>query len=147
MPNVPGRQNIGRVRAAVEGTFGADLSGSLGSFGDLRVIEGLPLPSINPEMLKDGRNIQYALERPLDVKGFRKSNGLALKGNLFSTGQSLVAAASVTKTTQSKVLEVIAGVLMIVLAILLPLAAIGVLAAIAARILTRRRRERTLEVA
>jgi hypothetical protein len=36
---------------------------------------------------------------------------------------------------------------MLVLAILLPLAAIGVLAAIAARILTRRRRERALEVA
>jgi hypothetical protein len=108
MPNASGRINLSRTRVAVESTLGADLSASIASFGDLRALEA-SMPKLTPEVLKDGRMLQYVYERPFDQFGFRKSNGLTVKGNLYSTGQALTAAASVTKTTQSKMLEVIAG--------------------------------------
>ncbi|MDA0172816.1 DUF4349 domain-containing protein [Solirubrobacter taibaiensis] len=85
-----------------------------------------------------GREVSYATV-DLEIRGTRRSGEAAAPGDRWTPGDALGDAV--------RVLEVIAGVLMIVLAILLPIAAIVVLAAIAARILTRRRRERALEVA
>ena len=85
-----------------------------------------------------GREVSYATV-DLEIRGTRRSGEAAAPGDRWTPGDAL--------GDSVRVLEVIAGVLMIVLAILLPIAAIGVLAAIAARILTRRRRERALEVA
>jgi hypothetical protein len=85
-----------------------------------------------------GREVSYATV-DLEIRGTRRSGEAAAPGDRWTPGDAL--------GDSVRVLEVIAGVLMIVLAILLPIAAIGVLAAIAARLLTRRRRERALEVA
>ncbi len=108
MPNNPGRVHLSRTRVAVEGTFGADLSGTIASFGDLRALES-SMPDLSPENLKDGRVRQYLHDHQPDAFGFRKGSGLTIKGNLFSTGQGLEAATSITKTKQSSMLEVIAG--------------------------------------
>lgn len=75
----------------------------------------------------------------LSIDGERKSGGAAVPGDRWTPGDALGDAV--------RVLEVIAGVALIALAIILPIAAIAVLAGFGARILTRRRRERALEVA
>lgn len=75
----------------------------------------------------------------LSIDGERRSGAAAAPGDRWTPGDALGDAV--------RVLEVIAGVALIALAILLPIAAIAVLAAFGARILTRRRRERALEVA
>ena len=85
-----------------------------------------------------GREVSYATV-DLEIRGTRRSGEAAVPGDRWTPGDAL--------GDSVRVLEVIAGVLMIGLAVLLPVAAIVVLAAIAARILTRRRRERALEVA
>ena len=85
-----------------------------------------------------GREVSYATV-DLEIRGTRRSGEAAAPGDRWTPGDAL--------GDSVRVLEVIAGVLMIGLAVLLPVAAIVVLAAIAARILTRRRRERALEVA
>ena len=94
----------------------------------------------------DGRQITLATFGPGDIFGElamfddeRRSGEAVAPGDRWTPGDAL--------SDSVRVLEVIAGVLMICLAVLLPVAAIVVLAAIAARILTRRRRERALEVA
>ena len=85
-----------------------------------------------------GREVSYATV-DLEIRGTRRSGEAVAPGDRWTPGDAL--------GDSVRVLEVIAGVLMIGLAVLLPVAAIVVLAAIAARILTRRRRERALEVA
>ena len=72
-----------------------------------------------------GREVSYATV-DLEIRGTRRSGEAAAPGDRWTPGDAL--------GDSVRVLEVIAGVLMIVLAILLPIAAIGVLAAIAARI-------------
>ena len=58
-----------------------------------------------------------------------------------------VQSTSVDPEAHVRVLEVIAGVALIALAILLPVALLALLAVLGGRVLTRRRRERALEVA
>lgn len=86
-----------------------------------------------------GRDVSYATV-DLEIRGTRSAGGAATAPNdRWTPGDALGDAV--------RVLEVIAGVALIALAIILPIVAIGVLAWIAGRILTRRRRERALEVA
>ena len=102
------RANIGRTRVWQESTFGADPSGSIGSFGDLRLVEhptGMP----DPEMLADARVRQNVHENYADVVGFKKGDGVGLKGYLCGSGQTLNAAATPTQTTICKVLEKVVG--------------------------------------
>ena len=74
----------------------------------------------------------------LEIRGTRKSGATAATpGDRWTPGDALRDA--------GRVLEVIAGVLLIGLAILLPIAILAALAAYANRGLTRRRRERALE--
>ena len=74
----------------------------------------------------------------LEIRGTRKSGATAATpGDRWTPGDALRDA--------GRVLEVIAGVLLIGLAILLPIAILAALAAYAGRGLTRRRRERALE--
>ena len=72
----------------------------------------------------------------LTIGGDRRSGAAAPPGGRWTPGDALGDAV--------RVLEVIAGVLVIALAVLLPIAVIAVLAALAGRILARRRRERAL---
>jgi hypothetical protein len=73
----------------------------------------------------------------LEVRGTRKSGAAGAADDRWTPGDALKDA--------GRVLEVVAGVLVIGLAILLPIAILAALAAYANRGLTRRRRERTLE--
>ena len=75
----------------------------------------------------------------LGVEGDRSSGASAPPGGRWTPGDALGDAL--------RVLEVAAGVLLIALAVLLPIAVIAVLAALASRVLVRRRRERALEMA
>lgn len=85
-----------------------------------------------------GREVSYATV-DLEIRGSKRSGAATpVDGDdRWTPGDALGDAV--------RVLEVVAGVLLIVLAILAPIAAIGVLAWIAVRITTRRRRERALE--
>jgi hypothetical protein len=86
------------------------------------------------------RQVSYATI-DLSIEGDRRSGGAApgIPGDHWTPGDALHDA--------GRVLEVIAGVLVIALAILLPLGAIAVVIALAARTFTRRARERALEMA
>jgi hypothetical protein len=85
------------------------------------------------------RQVSYATI-DLSIEGDRRSGAAPVApGDHWTPGDALHDA--------GRVLEVIAGVLVIALAILLPLAAIAVVIALAARIFTRRARERALEMA
>lgn len=84
-----------------------------------------------------GREVSYATV-DLEIRGTRGSGAAAADPDDRWTPGDAVG-------DSVRVLEVIAGVLLIGLAIVLPIAAIGFLAWIAARITARRRRERALE--
>lgn len=105
------RTNIGRARVYQEPTtFGADVSASIASYGDLRLVgASLPSAAISPEMLPDQRMVQNIHTHYSDVVGFKKGDGLQLKGYLCGSGQTLNAAASPTQTTLCKLLERIVG--------------------------------------
>jgi hypothetical protein len=85
-----------------------------------------------------GREVSYATV-DLEIRGTKRSGAAAPadSSDRWTPGDALGDAV--------RVLEVVAGILLIVLAILAPIVAIGVLAWIAVRITTRRRRERALE--
>ena len=74
------------------------------------------------------------------VRGNRRSSAARVKsGGRWTPGDALHDA--------GRVLEVVAGVLLIALAVALPLAVVGGVAALLAQLLKRRRRERALELA
>jgi hypothetical protein len=75
----------------------------------------------------------------LSVEGDRRPGAAAAPGDRWTPGDALGDA--------GRVLEVIAGVLVIGLAILFPVAIVAALAAFGSRVVTRRRRERALEAA
>jgi hypothetical protein len=83
-----------------------------------------------------GQEVSFATVE-LTVQGTRRSGAAATPGDRWTPGDAIGDA--------GRVLEVVAGVLVIGLAILLPVAILAVLAAFGSRILTRRRRERALE--
>ena len=85
-----------------------------------------------------GAEVSYATV-DLTIDGERRSGAVVSPGDRWTPGDALGDAV--------RVLEVIAGVALIALAIVLPIAVIAVLAGFGGRILTRRRRERALEVA
>jgi hypothetical protein len=86
-----------------------------------------------------GQEVSFATVE-LTVQGARRSAAATAKpGDRWTPGDALGDA--------GRVLEVVAGVVLIGLAILLPVVILAVLAAFGSRILTRRRRERALEAA
>jgi hypothetical protein len=85
-----------------------------------------------------GREVSYATVE-LSVEGNRKSGAAAAPGDRWTPGDAAGDAV--------RVLEVIAGVLVIGLAILVPIALLAFLAALAARVLRQHKRERALESA
>ncbi len=104
------RTKIGRLRVIQEPTsFGGDVSASVASMGDLRIMGGTVPATVDPEMLADERTVQNIHEHPPDVVGFRKGDGLQVKGYIPGSGQTLNAAATPTKTTLLKMLERIVG--------------------------------------
>ena len=82
-----------------------------------------------------GREVAYATVE-LSIEGDRRSGAAAAPGDRWTPGDALGDA--------GRVLEVIAGVLLIAGAVLLPVAILVVLAALAGRVLRQRRRERAL---
>jgi hypothetical protein len=85
-----------------------------------------------------GQEVSFATVE-LSVEGSRRSGAAAVPGDRWTPADALGDA--------GRVLEVIAGVLVIALAIALPLAILAVLAGFGNRVVTRRRRERALETA
>jgi hypothetical protein len=87
-----------------------------------------------------GREVAYGTV-DLTIEGRKRSSGAVADkpGDRWTPGDALGDA--------GRVLEVIAGVLLIALAILIPLAIVGVLAWLASRGVTRRKRLRALEMA
>ena len=83
-----------------------------------------------------GQEVSFATV-DLSVQGTRSSGAAAVPGDRWTPGDALGDA--------GRVLEVIAGVLVIALAIALPLAILAVLAGFGSHVVTRRRRERALE--
>ncbi len=73
------------------------------------------------------------------VRGDRRSGAAAAPGGRWTPGDALHDA--------GRVLEVVAGVALIAAAVLLPVAVLAAIAAALSRLLTRRRRERALELA
>ena len=82
-----------------------------------------------------GREVAYATV-DLSIEGDRRSGAAAAPGDRWTPGDALGDA--------GRVLEVIAGVLLIAAAVLLPVAILAALAVLAGRILRQRRRERAL---
>ena len=82
-----------------------------------------------------GQEVAYGTVE-LSVQGEKRS-GAAAAGGRWTPGDAIGDA--------GRVLEVVAGVLVIALAVLLPLAILAALPALAGRLVTRRRRERALE--
>jgi hypothetical protein len=74
----------------------------------------------------------------LTIRGKRASGAAAAQGDRWTPGDAVKDA--------GRVLEVVAGVLVIVLAILLPLGILAVLAVLGNRVIRRRRRDRALEM-
>jgi hypothetical protein len=86
-----------------------------------------------------GQEVAYG-DVELEIQGRKKSAAVVTKpGDRWTPADALGDA--------GRVLEVIAGVLMIALAILFPLAVIGVIGVLISRVLTRHRRLRALEMA
>jgi len=86
-----------------------------------------------------GQEVSYATV-DLQIQGDRKPGAVPVKpGDKWGPGDALKDA--------GRVLEVIAGVVLIGLAILVPVAILVALGAAAGRVITRRRRERALEMA
>jgi hypothetical protein len=84
-----------------------------------------------------GQEVSFATFE-LTVQGERRSGATAVPGDRWTPGDAIGDA--------GRVLEVVAGVLVIGLAILLPLGILAVLAVLGNRVITRRRRERALEM-
>lgn len=97
---------IARVRIGVESTYAADMTGTIGDLDDIRTMEATP--GFGQQMLEDSSVVQRYWQRRLSVLGFDRPT-YELASYFVGTGQTLNAAASVTKTVQATVLESILG--------------------------------------
>lgn len=98
---------VARLRASIESTFGADRTGTIGNFYDIRSM-AMQMPEPAVAQLADERLRQKVWEQPLNVQGFR-SAAFDVKGHLTSHGLTLTNGVANTKDALSKVLEVLAG--------------------------------------
>lgn len=97
---------IARVRIGVESTYAADMTGTIGDLDDIRTMEATP--GFGQQMLEDSSVVQRYWQRRLSVLGFDRPT-YELASYFVGSGQTLNAAASVTKTVQATVLESILG--------------------------------------
>lgn len=97
---------IARVRIGVESTYAADLTGSIASLLDIRTLEATP--GFGQQMLEDASIVQRYWQRRLHVLGFDRPS-YELNTYFVGSGQTINAAASVTKTAQATILESILG--------------------------------------
>jgi hypothetical protein len=102
---------LGRLRAfqhTLQGFTAAniDTSASIGSYRDVRWMAGNP--STAQAMISNDSVVQRQWEENASILGFR-SGSFQLKSYLCPTGQALNTAAAATKTTQSLIMESIAG--------------------------------------
>jgi hypothetical protein len=98
---------VARLRASVESSFGADRTGTISNFYDIRS-EAMQMPEPVRAQLVDERLRQKVWEQPLNVQGF-KSAAFDVKGKLVSHGLMLTNGTANTKDALSKILEVLAG--------------------------------------
>lgn len=99
---------IARVRFYVEpdGSYAADHTGTIGDFSDIRALDATP--TFGQAMTPDATIVQRFFQRTKDVLGFDRPS-YELRSYLVGSGQTINAAATVTKTAQAKVLEAILG--------------------------------------
>lgn len=100
--------NIQRVRVFEESTFGADSSGSLGSFTDLPIVEGSVSCTLTRDELNTGILVQHIDEGTERVLGRRRGN-VSFAVNLAPTGTAAVTAQSSVTGPLGLLLKVIMG--------------------------------------
>ena len=102
------QSGIGRIRVGIEpnGSYAVDLTDDMNDLLDLRTMDGTP--TFGQQMLADASIVQRYFQRRLDVLGFDRPS-YELASYFVGSGQTINSAASVTKTTQIKVLEAILG--------------------------------------
>lgn len=81
--------SVQRLRAFVEATFGADSSGSIGSFTDIPAIEGSATVTLTRDELDPGQLVQHIDEGRERVLGKRKAV-LSFSVNIAPTGTAAV---------------------------------------------------------
>lgn len=99
---------IARLRYYIEpdGSYAVDHTGTIGDFADVRALDATP--SFAQAMTPDATIVQRYFQRTKDVLGFDRPS-FELRSYLVGSGQTINAAASVTKTAQASILEAILG--------------------------------------
>lgn len=99
---------VGRVRVGIEpnGSYAVDLTDDMNDLLDLRTTEASV--TFGQQMLADASIVQRYWQRRLDVLGFDRPS-FELASYFVGSGQTINAAASITKTTQIKMFEAILG--------------------------------------
>ncbi len=102
------QNGIARLRFGVEpnGSYGADLTGSMGNLTDIRFIDAMPM--LGQTVIKDEATVQRFTQRRAQLFGFSKPT-FELSSELCGSGQTINAASTPTQTTQSKILASILG--------------------------------------
>lgn len=99
---------IARLRVGIEpnGSYGIDLTGTIGNLTDIRFMEAAPV--LGQTLIKDEAAVQRFTQKRTQQLGFAKPT-YELGSYLCGSGQTLNAASTPTQTTQSKVLAAILG--------------------------------------
>lgn len=104
---MPEIDRITRTRAAAESAMSTDGTGTIGNFFDVRANE-ITAPQIAPEVIPNEPLRSFREQRYAAEYGFSRGE-ISLSADLVSTNNPATSAATVTKTSQSKLLEQIAG--------------------------------------
>ena len=100
--------NVGRVRIEEESSFASDLSGSIGSFKDLPVIEGTGQLTVSQETIPPGQLQQHIDGYPEMLLGI-KSASLSFDVNLYATGTAADDSTTSIQTALGEILKQIMG--------------------------------------
>ena len=101
-------QAIQRVRAFVESTFGADSSGSAGSFTDLPIVEGSVNLTLTRDELNTGILRQHIDDGTVRVLGKRRAV-LSFQVNLATTGTLATTSVSAVTSPMGLLLKAVMG--------------------------------------
>jgi hypothetical protein len=100
--------SVQRIRGFQEATFGADSSGSAGSFTDLPIVEGSATVTVTRDELDPGQLVQSRLEGRERVLG-KRSATLSFQLNLAPTGTAAASGVSAVTSALGLVLKNVMG--------------------------------------
>lgn len=100
---------VQRIRAYVESTFGADSSGSAGSFTDLPIREGSAQLTLVQASMDPRQLVQHIDEYRKEVLGARKGTKLTFTMNLAPTGTAAGAATAAVQGPLGLILKTVLG--------------------------------------